>query len=126
MTGREAFHLLVVDDNAPFRQSLNRLLTGMGYTVFTAANGFEALELLKSEEIHLVFADVKMPGMTGVELLKQIKHDHQRVNVILMTVSSELIRDADALDLQASGYLIKPIKRHEITEVLQRFDHRRI
>lgn len=122
MTDRKAFHLLVVDDNAPFRQSLDRLLTGMGYTVYTAANGFEALGLLQSEEIHLVFADVKMPGMTGVELLKKIKQDHQRVDVILMTVSSELILEADALDLQASGYLIKPLKRHEITEVLQRFD----
>jgi len=115
------FHILVVDDDTSFRQSLSKVLIGMGLSVHAACNGKEALALLEKQKVHLVFSDIKMPEMTGLELVKKIKQLYPDTPVVLVTAYHHITRGVDAFDAMASGYLSKPVKRHEILEVLKNF-----
>jgi CheY-like chemotaxis protein len=65
--------VLVVDDDPVIGQSFDRVLSGKGYAVITASNGEEALRKLKDESYDVVFADIKMPGMSGLEVAERIK-----------------------------------------------------
>jgi CheY-like chemotaxis protein len=118
---RANFHILVVDDDTAFRQSLCKALIGVGLSVHTASNGREALALLEKQQVHLVFSDMKMPEMTGLELLKRIRQLYPDMPVVLVTAFHNITRGVDAFDAMASGYLSKPVKRHEILEVLKTF-----
>jgi CheY-like chemotaxis protein len=118
---RQKFHVLVVDDDAAFRLSMQKLLAGIGFSVHTAQDGREALFVLQQQKIDLVFSDIKMPAMTGLELLKEIKQFYPETHVVLVTAYGELTGSIEALDLMASGYLNKPVKRQEILEVIRTF-----
>jgi CheY-like chemotaxis protein len=118
---RREFHILIVDDDSAFRQSLHKLLAGLGFSVLTAKNGKEALELLKWHKVDLIFSDVLMPVMGGLEFLKQIKQRHPETHVVLVTAMSELTGEPEAMEMLASGYLRKPAKRHEILDMLKSF-----
>ena len=121
MTMTPKAHILVVDDDNAFRLSLHKTLTAMGFSVFTARSAVEALALLRVQPIQLVFSDMRMPKMTGLELLKEIKQHYPDTPVVLVTAYNQSTSGIDALESMASGYLNKPVKRHEILEVLKTF-----
>lgn len=81
--------ILVVDDEAPVRQALSRILEDAGYTIVQAANGAEALKALDNKAIRLLISDHNMPGMTGVDLLKLVRVRHPHVTRIMMTGESD-------------------------------------
>jgi DNA-binding NtrC family response regulator len=114
-------HILIVDDDNAFRLSLHKMLTAMGFSVFTARSAVEALALLRVQSMQLVFSDMKMPKMTGLELLKEIKQHYPETPVVLVTAYNQTTAGVDALESMASGFLNKPVKRHEIVEVLKTF-----
>ena len=77
--------ILIVDDMEPLAEYLDKVLTLQNYQCVTAGDAFEALEKLKEGDVNLVISDIHMPGMDGMELLKNIKDNWQDTAVIMMT-----------------------------------------
>jgi len=77
--------VLVVDDDPVIGKSFDRVLTGKGYAVITAANGEEALSKLATEDYDLVYTDIKMPGISGLEVAERVKADKPWTPVVIIT-----------------------------------------
>lgn len=108
--------LLVVDDEAEFALMIRRSLEGEGFAVDTALNGTEAIELHRKHAYDLALVDLKMPDMTGLELLQYLKVRDKRISVILMTAFGSLAVGIEALKKGASDYLPKPFKLASLLE----------
>jgi CheY-like chemotaxis protein len=113
-------NLLVTDDREGIRQLLKEVLEVFGYQVYTAATGQEALETLKSREIDLVFLDMKMAGMDGLETLKAIKKRIQAPRVIMMTAYQDAGIIKEAIKWGANGFIAKPFDLHVLHEVIKK------
>ena len=112
--------VLVVDDEEMMRSLLAKILEREGYQVVTANDGMEALNVLQNQTINLIISDMKMPRMTGLQLLKKIKSDYPDVGVIIMTAYGDTYTVKDALLLGADEYITKPFKSYEISLVVER------
>ena len=100
--------VLVVDDEQLVRESLRDWLTESGYEVFTAENGSQALELIEKERLGIVLADLVMPGMDGIELMKRAKETHPNVAVIIITAYGSITTAIAAMKEGAYDYIEKP------------------
>ena len=100
--------ILVVDDDESNRLTLERLLGREGFDVTYAPTGREALEALRARPVDLVLTDLKMPGMTGIDLLKAARTVDPDVEVVVMTAYSDADEHQRALDLGATAVLFKP------------------
>ncbi len=106
--------MMLVDDEERFLETTRKLLVRKGYEVFTATNGSKALEKLGEENVHVVFLDVKMPGMDGVATLKAIKNRYPLVEVIMLTGHATVESAVDGLKSGATDYLMKPADIDEL------------
>lgn len=113
-------HILVVDDEPLVRRSLSEFLTLQGYAVTAASSAKEALGLLENYNADIVIADIKMPEMDGVELLKKIKIAHPETPVILITSYGSIENAVEAIKEGAYDYITKPIVDSEIKIVIER------
>lgn len=113
-------HILVVDDEGPIRYSLSKTLQRVGYQVSTAASGEEALAILTEHPHDVVLTDIRMPGLTGVELLAKIKEQAPEAIVILMTAYASLSTAVESLRLGAHDYLIKPVSTQDVRQSVSR------
>jgi DNA-binding response OmpR family regulator len=109
-------HILVIDDEAPLRQTLARILQRAGYEVTTAETGELALSLIASTAFDLIYMDLRMPGMAGLEVLKIIHASQPNLPVILFTAQPDLNSALDALRLGATDYLLKPLQPQILIE----------
>lgn len=101
--------VLVVDDEAHLRQTFARILHQMGCEVTTAADGAEALQRLEVAPYDLVYLDIRLPGMDGLQVLRQIHDRYPRLAVVLLTAYASIKSAVEAVRLGATDYLIKPI-----------------
>lgn len=101
--------VLVVDDEPDARELLQEFLAGKGYEVLTASDGEEALQRVEAERPHLIFLDVRMPKMDGLEVLKRVREIDQEVGVIMVTALREEEIGRQALELGAFDYITKPL-----------------
>lgn len=104
--------ILVIDDEADFLDLIKIRLEATGYDVITALNGQEGLDKIKNEKPDVVFLDIIMPGMDGLEVLKKIRQDNKTLPVFIITVFSEdsqfdQQRLKSAKDLGATGRIFK-------------------
>jgi len=118
MPGRQC--ILVVDDEENSRLGLSKILNKSGYSVVTAENGRQALEVVKQARCDLVITDMKMPKMDGIELLKEIKEFDPRIGVIIVTAYGEVDSYLEAMNLGAFEYLNKPVKVEELKKVISK------
>jgi DNA-binding NtrC family response regulator len=109
-------HVLVVDDEEVICQQLNRLYSSSGYAVTTATLAEEALEILEGEDIDLVVTDIRLPGLSGVELTQKIREKWPEVPVIVMTGYAEIDTAVEVLKLGASDFIVKPFSIAAIQE----------
>lgn len=106
--------ILVVDDEESIRQMLETAFQKKGYTVFTVPGGREALDILKQQHILIMFFDLKMPGMNGVELCRQVKADNPISVIYALTGYATLFEVADCLEAGFSDYFIKPARLEQL------------
>ena len=111
--------VLVVDDEDGIRQALDRFLTRLGYTVLQAPGGVEALPLLKDRQPTAMLSDIRMPSMTGLELVPKALAVDPDVAIIMLTAIDEPRTAIDCLKLGAFDYLIKPVDLEELEMSLQ-------
>jgi two-component system, cell cycle response regulator len=107
-------HALVADDDEALRSLVSQVLRAEGYDVQVAADGDEAWRKFQDSLPEIVFADIRMPGRTGLELLAEIKNSHPLCHVIIMTSHASLETAIGALKSGAYDYLIKPFEDLEL------------
>jgi DNA-binding NtrC family response regulator len=118
--GSNGKHILIVDDEPLVRRSLSELLTLSGYAVTSAADGKEALDLLKAYDADVVISDIKMPNIDGIQLVKKIKALHPDTQIILMTGYGSIENAVNAIREGAYDYITKPIVDNEIKIIIER------
>ena len=103
--------LLLVDDDPTNQDLLSRRLNRAGYATETAGNGYEALDVLARQEVDLVLLDSMMPGLSGIDLLRQLRQRFSpaRLPIIMVTALGESDRVVEALNLGANDYIAKPV-----------------
>jgi DNA-binding response OmpR family regulator len=109
-------HILIIDDEASLRQTLARILQRAGFEVTTAASGKEGLSLVSEHPFDLLYLDIRMPDMSGLELLKVIHAKFPELPVILFTAQPDLNSAVEALRRGATDYLLKPLKPQAVID----------
>ncbi|MDD4797261.1 MAG: response regulator [Eubacteriales bacterium] len=114
--------LLVVDDENIIREGLKTMIQGSvpGIDeILEAKNGDEALEIITREQIDILMADLHMPGMSGMELIRQVRARDKRIAIIVLSGYSEFAYAQGAIQYKVLHYLLKPVKRAELFDILQ-------
>ena len=109
MTTAARKKVLVVDDDPIVGMSIDRILSPRGYAVITAINGSEALDKLAREDYDVVYTDIKMPGMDGLEVAARIKASRPWLPVVIVTGYGTDANEAKAKDIGVAGFLRKPL-----------------
>jgi len=112
--------ILVVDDEASLRFFLSEELAGEGYQVYTAANGQEALALLKAQSMDLAIVDLQMPGINGLELMAEIEKMADPPELIMLTAHATLETSIEAMRLGAGDFLLKPYQVDDLLRAISR------
>ena len=110
--------ILIVDDNPNMSSLLSEMLEVFDYRSQRASDGNEALTLLERERFSMVITDMRMPNMTGLELLQQVKSKYPKLPVVLISGYSVADLDSTASDLKPDGFLAKPFMMSDIEELL--------
>jgi len=106
-------HILIVEDETPIRNSIHDFFTKLGYNAIGTGSAEEALEIIKSGRIHIVIADIKLPGKNGLQLTHEIKNNYD-VDVIVMTGYSDNYSYEEAINKGASDFVFKPFRFEEL------------
>ena len=106
--------ILIVDDEPDMRWALSSLLKKQQYTVFTASNGRDALKIIQEKKPAITFLDIKMPGMSGLDVLEKVKEFDLSLSIIMITAFSDVKTAVKAIQLGAFDYLVKPFDNDEI------------
>jgi CheY-like chemotaxis protein len=101
--------ILVVDDDPVIGKSFHRVLSGKGYAVITAGDGEEALRKLSTETYDVVFTDIRMPGMSGLEVVEHVKANQPWLPVVIVTGYGSAENEARATAAGVAGFLRKPL-----------------
>lgn len=109
---------MLVDDEKDFVEMLSLRLKENEENVIAAYNGQECMDILEKTPVDVIILDVKMPGMDGIETLKQIKKRHPLVEVILLTGHGTIQSAVEGMKLGAFDFLLKPADFKELTEKL--------
>ena len=112
--------ILIVDDDASIRKVIGFILEESGYTVRSEQSGADALRTIESDRPDLVLTDIKMPGMDGIALLKEIKTLDGSIPVIILTAFGTVETAVEAMKIGATDYLTKPISRDELTLTVEK------
>jgi DNA-binding NtrC family response regulator len=121
----EKMSIMVVDDEEIVRESLFHWFKKYGHMVETASSGFEALDKLEQHPFELLFVDIKMPGMDGIELLEKVKTEYPDTIVIIITAYGSIESAVKAMRIGASDYLLKPFKPDQLALVMERASHQK-
>ena len=112
--------VLVVDDEEHIREILSATLQPVTGKVFTAASAAEALEILRDENVDVVVSDIRMPGMGGLEFLRQVKQENPGIPFLMITAHGSLDTAVRALRYGASDFLTKPFENSELRQIVER------
>ncbi|PIR00528.1 MAG: sigma-54-dependent Fis family transcriptional regulator [Nitrospinae bacterium CG11_big_fil_rev_8_21_14_0_20_45_15] len=117
---KNTLKILVVDDEEDMRLALETTLKREDYQTDSAENGQQALEKLEQEDFNLIVTDVKMPGMSGLELLRTVKSRWPNIQVVMMTAFEIIDNAVDAMKEGAYDFLIKPFKADVLVTTVNR------
>ncbi len=112
--------ILVVDDDKQSRETLKEFLSYLGFSIRGTANGSNALKLLEEKEYTFVITDMKMPGISGLELIKTVSDDFHDVSIIAMTGYSAEYKYVEVINSGASDFINKPFDLEELEAKIRR------
>ena len=115
--------ILVVDDEPQMLIAINETLRRKGYAITTAGSGMEALCRLKEKYFHLVLSDMRMPEVSGLDLLKKINSLSPHTPVVLLTAYGTIQNAVDAMRHGAFDYLLKPFSSEALERVVSRTNY---
>jgi len=115
----DPIRVLIVDDEAEFVDTLVKRLRKRQLDATGVTSGEAALELLNATPVDVVALDVKMPGMNGLDVLREIKQKHKLVEVVMLTGHASVEVAVEGMDLGAFDYLMKPIQIDELVYKIQ-------
>jgi signal transduction histidine kinase len=119
----KTIRLLLVDDEDHFRQTIAKRLAKRGLASEQATNGNECLSILEKKAMDVVVLDVRMPGMTGIEVLRNIRNKYPKTEVILLTGQANALEGVEGIKSGAFDYLMKPIElEHLFNKILQAYE----
>ena len=112
--------VLIIDDQEDMRFSLARVVKKRGYSVMTAADGTQGLESIESTVVDLVFLDIGLPDINGMELIPRIRELDPEIDIVMLTGDNDARRAVQALRAGAVDYIVKPFDLLEFTSILDR------
>lgn len=112
--------ILIVEDDLPLRRMIGDALTPHGYKVLEADEGAAALSLIAQQPVHLIIADRAMPGMGGMELLKNLRARQINVPVLIISAYGEEKLWGEAIALGAQDYILKPFKTEDVLKFVKK------
>lgn len=115
----DEFRVLLVDDEDDFRETLQKRLRNRKLQVEGAENGYKALEMLQAQDFDVVVLDVKMPGLDGIDTLKEIKIKKPEVEVIMLTGHASVESGIQGMQLGAFDYVMKPVPLDELLDKMR-------
>jgi two-component system chemotaxis response regulator CheY len=112
--------IITVDDSATMRNMVSFTLKAAGHEVLQAADGAEALTLLKTRSVDLVISDINMPNMDGITLTRQLRGlpQFKSTPIILLTTESDPAKKADGRAAGATGWIVKPFQQAQLLAVV--------
>ncbi|WP_420426242.1 response regulator [Algiphilus sp.] len=115
-------HILTVDDSASMRQMVAFTLRDAGYEVSEAEDGTEALSIAENEKFDLVLADVNMPKMDGISLIRKLRElsDYQYTPLLMLTTESSMERKTEGKEAGATGWIVKPFEPDNLVATIRR------
>jgi DNA-binding NtrC family response regulator len=111
--------ILIVDDEPIVRESIRDWLEDAGYQVATADSGEDALRMIEKQDFQVLVLDVRLPGKTGLQILKEIKVLKPQIKSIIITAYPSAELAVEAMKLGAVDYLIKPIAPDELEKLIR-------
>ena len=115
-----AYSILVIDDESLTLRTISRALREEGFDVFVAMNGEDGLRVLVEEKPDLALVDVVLPGIDGIEVLRQIKKQSPTTIVVMMSAYKVVDRAVESMKLGAYDYLTKPFHLSDMTNTIRR------
>lgn len=112
--------VLVVDDDPVVGASFRRVLSGKGYIVVSAESGFDALERLRGEQFDAVFTDLRMPGMDGLQVAREVRTAQPWTPVVIITGYGSAASEAQARAAAVAGFVQKPLSPEVIEDIAER------
>lgn len=112
-------NILIVDDEAPLRHILARALGRAGFHPVEAASAEDGIEMQRHENCPLLFLDIMLPGMTGVDMCRLVRQDNPIVNIFAMTGHSSLFELADCREAGFDDYFRKPFSLAEMIQAAE-------
>lgn len=112
--------ILAVDDEQGICNLIKDTFAPIGFTVLSANNGKDALKIIAKDKPKLVFLDIRMMGMSGLEVLKEIKEADKTIKVVMLTVMNDEATKLKAKELGADDFVIKPFMSEHLEEVARR------
>ncbi len=107
-------NILVVEDNEKLRKLMKINLSRSGYSVFEAENGYEALDVIEKNSVHLMIVDIMMPEMDGYELTRELREANINTPILIVTAKESLEDKRTGFGLGADDYMVKPIDMEEL------------
>jgi len=114
--GNLSKRILVVDDDQGILDSFEVLL-GDRYDLVKAESGYEALQILETNPPQLMFLDIKMPGLDGIDVLRKVQEYQKKVDVVIITASDQEKTEKEAKSLGVIDYLKKPLDIFEVDRI---------
>ncbi len=111
--------ILLVEDDVPIRKAFSAGFSGEGYEVFAVESAEEALDVLKKASVEVVFLDLNLPGMSGLELCKEIKRRNPIACVFAVTGHASLFELTDWREAGFEDYFLKPVRMGQLFKVAE-------
>ncbi len=114
--------IMTVDDSASVRQMVAFTLKQAGYEVIEAVDGQDALDKLEGKAVHLLIADLNMPNVDGIELIRRVRADsrHKFVPIVMLTTESQTSKKQEGKEAGATGWIVKPFKPEQLLAVVKK------
>jgi len=111
--------ILIVDDEADLRTLLHHILTAQGYQITDAADGEEAIELIKRQKFDIALLDIQMPNINGIQVLKYIKEHSPQTKAVMLTGYADLKHAMEAKEFGARDFIGKPYKLEDVLSTIE-------